>query len=174
MISALILHERPEPALALDLSRLVEGVLDGLLSDVAILDGVCDPLAEKLADDGGCALIRAADAEQAWRAGLAALRGDWILIAPSGLALSQGWTGAVRDAFALAAAGRPLDGVWLRAGRTGGALAALASLFRRPPGVVLCRRALLAGAKTARDVEAARRKDGWRVVDGHVVDERAR
>ncbi|MBK9080845.1 MAG: hypothetical protein IPL88_01590 [Rhizobiales bacterium] len=172
MISALIVHERPEPALALTLSRLVEGVLDGLLSDVAILDGTCDPLAEKLADEGGCALVRESDARAGWRAGVAALRGEWIMTMRAGLAPTHGWTGAVREAFALAAAGRNIEGVALRAAGGSGVLGLAKRWFSAPPAVLLAPRATLLAAASAQAFEAAPRR-GWRVVDGHVVDERA-
>ena len=60
MFSALIVHARPEPALTLTLSRLVEAALAGLLADVAIADFCDDPLAARLAEEGGCALKRLA------------------------------------------------------------------------------------------------------------------
>jgi hypothetical protein len=151
MISALVVHRGPQPGLALALSRLVEGALAGLLADVRVLDMGSDPLADKLAEDGGCALTRApagmAEAHVLEQA-LAAMKADWALICPSDLAPARGWAAAARDALALAQAGAPLTGAALLTPPRG--------WLRRRRAIALVRRSALAsGALSGRDVARA-------------------
>ena len=175
MFSALIVHARPEPALALTLSRLVEAALAGLLADVAVLDLAGDPLARRLCDGGGCALIRppgearSALAEAARRA-----KADWLLVAASGLAPAPGWAAQARETLALAQAHGPGFSGALFAVRPRGLLARLSP----PDGVALARRDLFARAAISplhpgRDAfAAARRAGGVRRLDGLCDDER--
>ncbi|MBL8589773.1 MAG: hypothetical protein JNK46_14675 [Methylobacteriaceae bacterium] len=173
----MILHTAPEPALALALARLVEGAVDGLLRDAAIVDALDDPLAARLADEGGCALFRGSPAES-WRAAAQAARGDWVLLVPSGLAPARGWTGPARDALQLAAAGDAAPGRIFEA-RTadGGLFARLAAQFAPPPAILLARRDMaraVAGAQPCAALRAALARGGARRVPGVAVDERAR
>lgn len=165
MFSALIVHARPEPGLALTLSRLVEAALAGLLADVAIADLVGDPFARRLADDGGCALKRIeAGPSRGLADAVGEARADWVLLCASGLAPSPGWGQAARETLALAGAheagGSALGGAIFLAPRRG-----LARLWRAPDGVVLARRETLATARlrpgrVGRDAFAAARGAG--------------
>ena len=172
MLSVVILHERREPALALTLARLVEGALDGLVGDVALVDAVGDPLAAALAEEGGCALLSAAGEAPAgvWRRGVEATRGAFILALPSGLAPRPGWAGAARETLALAAAGGgSARAVFPGAAPAGAGL--LARLRRRPAMLLAARGEALASAGP-RALEAALRRAGARRVPGFAVDER--
>lgn len=172
MLSAVILHERREPALALTLARLVEGALDGLLGDVALVDAAGDPLAARLADEGGCVLVRAAagSAGEGWREALAQTRGAWILALPSGVAPRPGWAGAARETLALAAAGGASPGALFPSAPPPGA-GLLARLRRRPAMLLAARRqALASGGPEA--LAAALRRGGARRLAGFAVDER--
>lgn len=171
MLSALIVHARPEPALALTLSRLVEGALAGVLADVTVLDLAGDPLATQLADEGGCAVLAAqGDPGAAIRSAVAQARADWLLVAASGLAPAPGWPEAARETLTLAAAGAKLGGAVFVAPRRG--------WFAPRDGVVLARRAALARARLSplragRDAARAARRDGrLRLIAGLCDDER--
>lgn len=171
MFSALIVHARPEPGLALTLSRLVEGALAGVLADVSVLDLAGDGLAQRLSDEGGSALLQPqGDARAALAAALAQARADWVLIAASGLAPAPGWPEAARETLTLAAAGAKLGGAVFVAPRRG--------WFAPRDGVVLARRAALARARLSpqrpgRDAARAARRDGrLRLIAGLCDDER--
>jgi hypothetical protein len=175
MISALIVHLRPEPALALGLSRLVEGAVAGLLADVTILDLGEDALAARLAEEGGCALTRPqAKGPQAARgafdAALEMGRAEWILVLPSRLVPARGWPEAVRETLSLAQAGAPIAGAAL--------LTAPRGLLRRREMAALTRRALLTPgavdpANAARAARAAAARVGRvRRLPGLLEDER--
>ena len=86
MFSVLVVHPTPTPGLALTLSRLVEAALSGSLADVAIADLCGDPLAQRLSEDGGCALKRVAcaPAQAIAQAITQAGAGDVVLIAGKG------------------------------------------------------------------------------------------
>lgn len=174
MLSAVILHARREPALALTLSRLVEGALDGLLGDVVIVDFADDPLAARLSDEGGCARIGASDGAPL-RRGVEAARGAWILVIESGVAPRPGWPAAAREALALAGAGAPGPG-WMftcDAAAGGGLAAALRARLRRRPPILLASRALaVAAGEDFAVLEQALRRSGARRVGGVAVDER--
>lgn len=174
MLSALIVHVRPQPALALTMARLVEGAVAGLLANVAILDCVGDPLAARLADEGGCVLARPeTDPGAALARAIAAARADWLLIAASGLAPAAGWTTPARETMALAAAGAGFAGALFAAPRRG-----LLARFAPPDGLVLARvetlaRARLSPLSPGRDAfVAARRAGRVRRLDGLCDDER--
>jgi hypothetical protein len=178
MFSALIVHARPEPGLALTLSRLVEAALAGLLADVALLDLCDDPLAARLADDGGCALRRPrGDPTAALAQAVAAARAEWLLIAASGLAPVSGWALSARETLALAAAQGDREGALAGAFFTVARRGPLARL-RAPDGVVLARRDVLAAAPPPPlDVgraafRAARRAGRVRRLEGMCDDER--
>jgi hypothetical protein len=180
MLSVLIVHAAPEPALAVTLSRLVEAALDTLLSDVTLLDLCDDPHAARLAEEGGCALRRHDDpAAGDLRAMAAQARRNWVLLAASGLALAPGWSQIARETLAMAQAEAPRVG-----SRLSGALfetpprGALRRFVGGPEGVTLVRRDALAlaplrPASLARDAAAAARRAGrLRRIPGFCVDER--
>lgn len=174
MFSALIVHARPEPALALTLSRLVEAALGGLLADVAVLDLADDPLAARLCEEGGCALKRpVGDAPAAIAGAVQEARADWLLIASSGLAPAPGWANAARETLALAAAGSVVAGAFFAAPRRG-----LIGRLRSADGLALTRRAALHGARLSplspgRDAcRALRRAGRLRRLEGLCDDER--
>jgi len=178
MFSALIVHARPEPALTLTLSRLVEAAVAGLLADVAIADFCDDPLAARLAEEGGCALKRlAGDPAQALARMIGEARAEWMFVAASGLAPAPGWAQAARETLTLAAAQGPrrpgLAGAFFTAPRRG-----LLGRLSAVDGAVLARRATLAQAKLSprrpgRDAYAAARREGrMRRIEGLCDDER--
>ena len=178
MFSVLVVHPTPTPGLALTLSRLVEAALSGSLADVAIADLCGDPLAQRLSEDGGCALKRVACAPaQAIAQAIGEARAGWVLLCASGLAPSPGWAQAARETLALAAAheagGRAFAGAFFAAPR-GGLLGAL----RGREGIVLARRDVLAKAtirpgRIGRDgLTAARAAGRMRRIEGMCEDER--
>lgn len=183
MLSVLIVHAAPAPALAVTLSRLVEGALDTVLADVTLLDLCADPQAERLAEEGGCALLRPQagrpDPSKAIAAAAAQARREWLLLAASGLALSPGWSKVARETLAMAEASAAQG----PGRRFGGALFATPARgalrwFSGEEGVALIRRDALAGAtlrpaRLARDAAAAARRVGrLRHVAGFCLDER--
>lgn len=160
MISVLIHAKTPEPALTLTLSRLVDGVVEGLVRDAALVDLAGDALAASLADAAGCNLFRPGAAQDPVAAALDSLRGDWVALVPAGLAPERDWSRGVRDFLALSAAGGEIRGgaifpaTPLRA--QGAARRIMATLgLVRPRAIVLAQRATLRALPSGPDLQRA-------------------
>lgn len=163
MISALIHAPRPDPALAVTLSRLVDSVVGGLVRDAAIVDLARDDLAARLAEESGCALFRPEQGRIPMVEALDRLRSDWVALVPAGLAPEPVWTRRVQEFLALAASGGEIKGGALfpaRSLREPSAVSRIAALLRRdrPRCIVLAQRATLRALPEGPDVLKAAEK----------------
>ncbi len=87
MITVLIECKNQESALAVTLSALVAGAVEGLVADVVLLDrGSSDGSAE-LADAAGCRFLADPDLREVVRAA----RGDWLFLIEPGARPLIGW-----------------------------------------------------------------------------------
>ena len=106
MITALVSTVGGPEALATTLSALVPAVADGLIGDAVVLARSPDPQAERIAEAVGATFVVAPAGEDAWRAGAAASRRDWVLCLEAGDIPSEGWIRALDRFVALAPADR--------------------------------------------------------------------
>lgn len=137
MLTAVILAvDGDEERLGRTLASLVPGVLDGLVRDAIVVDGGRSAGLALVADHAGCGT--APDLA----AGVAAAKGEWLLIVRAGARPQNGWGDAVREH--LAGSRRPA-----RFRASGGLLA---RLFRRAApfgaGLLLRREEALAAGGT--------------------------
>lgn len=93
MISVVIECDNQEAELARTLSALVKGAIDGIVSDVTILDRGSRDGTAKVADAAGCALYQHSELEQV----LGRLRGAWVLIIEPGARPVNAWIDGLAD-----------------------------------------------------------------------------
>lgn len=93
MISVVIECENQEAELARTLSALVKGAIDGVISDVTIVDRGSKDGTAKVADAAGCALYQVSELEKLFTR----LRGSWILIMEPGARPVNAWIDGVAD-----------------------------------------------------------------------------
>lgn len=99
MLTVLLECRDNEPELAHTLAVLVSGAVDGLVSDVIVLDhGSRDGSAE-VADAAGCRFLQDCDLPTA----IPKARGQWLLLLEAGALPQQGW---VEEVFEYASLGR--------------------------------------------------------------------
>ena len=95
MITGLVLAARGPEALALTLSALVPGVVDGLIGDAVVLARQADRDIAAIAEATGATLVMVAPGDDPWRAGAAAARRDWVLCLEDGDVPAEGWVRAL-------------------------------------------------------------------------------
>lgn len=86
-----------EGELAQTLSALVAGAVEGIVSDVVVLDNGSNDGTSKLADAAGCRYHMTWDLRDV----LAAARGDWLLLVEPGARPSQGWVDEIAEYVSL-------------------------------------------------------------------------
>lgn len=104
MITVLVLASRGPQALAVTLSALVPGVVDGLIGDAVVVSSQADRDLAIVAEATGAALVAVAPGDDPWRAGVAAARREWLLCLEDGDVPTEDWVRAL-DRF-VAPAGR--------------------------------------------------------------------
>ncbi|AMM83062.1 glycosyl transferase [Martelella sp. AD-3] len=97
MLSVVIETNHHEAELAHTLSTLVVGAVEGLVSDVIVLDRGSDDGTERVAEAAGCRYLRAWDLPEVIRQA----RGDWILVLEPGARPLSGWVEAIFEHMAL-------------------------------------------------------------------------
>lgn len=96
MLSVLIETRNDEEGLARTLASLVGGVVEGMVREVIVCDlGSTDQTA-KVAEHAGCRYLTAGGIG----AGIAAAKGDWMLVLEPGARLVEGWADVVADHIA--------------------------------------------------------------------------
>lgn len=87
MLTVIMECKNQEAALAQTLSVLVTGAVQGLISDVILLDGSSTDGTAKVADSAGCRF------HQEWELSdiIRSARGDWILFLQTGARPQSGW-----------------------------------------------------------------------------------
>ena len=97
MLTVLMETRNQEAELAHTLSTLVTGAVEGLVSDVVILDHGSQDGTGDVADAAGCRFLRD------WRIGdvLGTVRGDWLLLLEPGARPLSGWVEEITEYVAL-------------------------------------------------------------------------
>ena len=98
MLTVLLECRDNEPELASTLAVLVSGAVDGLVSDVIVLDHGSQDGSARVADAAGCRFLHNWDLAQA----LSAARGEWIMLLEPGARPQSGWIEEVLEYAALA------------------------------------------------------------------------
>ncbi len=83
--------------MAQTLSALVSGAVEGLVSDVVILDHGSTDGSSRVADAAGCRFHTNADL----KAAIQEARGDWLLLVEAGSRLQNGWIDEVLEYISL-------------------------------------------------------------------------
>ncbi|MCA0257968.1 MAG: glycosyl transferase [Proteobacteria bacterium] len=97
MLTVLMECHNQEPELAHTLSVLVTGAVEGLVSDVVVLDHGSADGTERVAEAAGCRFHRDWDL-----AGLiATVRGDWLLLIEPGARPQYGWVDELAEYITL-------------------------------------------------------------------------
>lgn len=99
MITVLVSAERGVEALAVTLSALVPGVVDGLVGDAIVLAPRHDEALARVADTVGATLISVSS--DPFREGARHAKRDWLLCLAAGDAPVEGWIRAVDRFIAL-------------------------------------------------------------------------
>ncbi len=97
MLTVLMETRNHEAELAHTLSVLVTGAVEGLVSDVVILDRGSQDGSGTVADAAGCRFLRD------WRIGdvLGSVRGEWLLLLEPGARPLSGWVEEIAEYMAL-------------------------------------------------------------------------
>jgi hypothetical protein len=97
MLTVLMECRDQESELAQTLTMLVAGAVEGLISDVVVLDHGSTDASSRVADAAGCAFY------SQWSLGevLHGARGDWLLLLETGARLQPGWIEEVSEYIAL-------------------------------------------------------------------------
>lgn len=90
MLSVLIETRNDEERLARTLASLIGAVVEGVVRDVVVCDLGSTDQTRYIAEHAGCHLAAGGIA-----AGIAAAKGDWLLVIEPGARLVDGWTDAV-------------------------------------------------------------------------------
>ncbi|WP_176084920.1 glycosyltransferase [Martelella sp. HB161492] len=97
MLTVIIECKNQEPALAHTLSSLVTGAVEGLVSDVIVLDHGSTDGTEIVAEAAGCRFHRDWDL----KAVITSARGDWVMLVEPGARPLTGWVETVTEHMAL-------------------------------------------------------------------------
>jgi hypothetical protein len=98
MISVVIPTLNDESVLGRALQPLVGATIEGLISEVIVVDAGSTDGTLQIADDAGCRIIEEAlSSDNRWGAGESIARRDWILRLEPQAWLSPGWEAAARD-----------------------------------------------------------------------------
>ena len=97
MLTVIMECHDQEPELAQTLSVLVAGAVEGLVSDVIVLDHGSTDGSSVVADAAGCRFYQQWDIKDV----LGAARGEWLLLIEPGARLGQGWVDEVAEYVAL-------------------------------------------------------------------------
>lgn len=96
-VSVVVPTYNAEPALAACLGALMEGVEQGLIRELIVTDGGSSDASGAVAQAWGAeVLIGAASRGGQLKRGVAAAKGEWVLIIHADTVLTAGWTDAVR------------------------------------------------------------------------------
>lgn len=98
MLTVLLECRDNEPELAYTLAVLVSGAVDGLVSDVIVLDHGSRDGSARVADAAGCKFLDTWDLHEA----IGAARGEWILLLEPGARPQSGWIEEVLEYASLA------------------------------------------------------------------------
>ncbi|HBF31041.1 glycosyl transferase [Rhizobium sp.] len=93
MLTVIIECRDQESELAQTLTALVAGAVEGIVSDVVVLDNGSSDGTSKLADAAGCRFHLKWDLRDV----LAAARGDWVLLVEPGARPTQGWIDEIAE-----------------------------------------------------------------------------
>jgi hypothetical protein len=102
MITALIVTDGRIEPLAATLAALVPGVAEGLVADAVVIARRDDPEIIAIADAVGAAHVTASEGPQAWSAGAAMARREWLLCLQAGDVPVDGWISALERFVAFA------------------------------------------------------------------------
>ena len=97
MLSVLIETDNQEAELAHSLSALVIGAVEGLVSDVIVLEHGSGTGTERVAEAAGCRFFRSWELESV----ITEARGDWILVMEPGARPLSGWVESVSEHIAV-------------------------------------------------------------------------
>lgn len=97
MLTVIMECRDQEPELAQTLSVLVAGAVEGLVSDVIVLDHGSQDGSSLVADAAGCRFYQQWDMKDL----LATARGQWLLLIEPGARLGAGWVDEVSEYVAL-------------------------------------------------------------------------
>ncbi|UJW76251.1 glycosyl transferase [Rhizobium sp. SL42] len=97
MLTVIMECRDQEPELAQTLSVLVAGAVEGLVSDVIVLDHGSKDGSSFVADAAGCRFYQQWDMKDL----LGTARGEWLLLVEPGARLTQGWIDEVAEYVAL-------------------------------------------------------------------------
>lgn len=87
MISVMIEAAQDDEALAMTLAMLVPGAVEGIISDVTIIDRGMNEASRTVADAAGCRIVPSSD----MHAALMGARSDWLMMIEPGARLLPGW-----------------------------------------------------------------------------------
>ena len=87
MLTVLIDAAEDPNGLALTLSTLVAGAVEGLVREVVVIDRGLDDATRKVADHAGCRIVSG----ETLPAIVGAAKGDWLLLLEPGARLVDGW-----------------------------------------------------------------------------------
>lgn len=87
MISVMIEAAQDDEALAMTLAMLVPGAVEGVISDVTIIDRGMNEASRTVADAAGCRIVPSSD----MHAALIGARSDWLMMIEPGARLLPGW-----------------------------------------------------------------------------------
>jgi len=87
MISVMIEAAQDDEALAMTLAMLVPGAVEGVISDVTIIDRGMNEASRTVADAAGCRIVPSSD----MHAALLRARSDWLMMIEPGARLLPGW-----------------------------------------------------------------------------------
>ena len=93
MLTVMMECRDQEPELALTLAVLVAGAVEGLVSDVVVLDHGSSDSSSRVADAAGCRFFTQWDLRDVLRAA----RGDWLLLVEPGARPLGGWIDTIGE-----------------------------------------------------------------------------
>lgn len=97
MLTVMMECRDQEPELAQTLAVLVAGAVEGLVSDVIVLDHGSSDGSSRVADAAGCRFYTIWDLKDV----VAAARGDWLLLIEAGARPLSGWVDEIGEYIAL-------------------------------------------------------------------------
>ena len=106
MITGLVHVARGPEALALTLSALIPGVIDGLIGDAVVLARRVDQDITSVAEATGATLVTVPPGDNPWKAGAAAARREWVLCLEDGDVPAEGWVRALDHFVSISAGNR--------------------------------------------------------------------
>jgi glycosyltransferase involved in cell wall biosynthesis len=98
MLTVLLECRDNEPELAQTLAVLVSGAVDGLVSDVIVLDNGSRDGSARVADAAGCRFVDKWDLHEVLRSA----RGEWLMLLQPGARPQSGWIEEIAEYAALA------------------------------------------------------------------------